>query len=1121
MFVLAGYYWTQNVGDMALRQAASELLSDRLETNLWAGHLGEWFYQPGGPCWDEVEGLVLPGGGLLQDLGGWDPQGWGKTSTPAVFWASVMVEAAAHGVPVVAWANGFGPFEHHDALEFARAAYEVTSYCSWRDEASARLAGGGGPVTADLALTCGIELSAAPDAPLAVVLRPFPRESAPDEVVAAVGALVVELGRPSVVLPFEPADAEHTEALAQVPGAELVEPDLSWEEKIQALERCSGVVTNRFHAAMWGLAAGAPVVALPTDDSKLLSAVEMFGSRVRVSTDAARDPKLLLKAWRAAEAEISGGGSQVRRRRSADLAARVREEADVVVEVLRSRARPVRVDPVVKVLVSSVRARAAEHGEQREQANRLATEVRTLGQELAKQRDAADEQVQALRAEITATADVADDLYRQLRETHTSTAWKAAAPIRALGGARRRSSLLLPYVNARRVRAAVKLAMRGDLDTLRQRLGATSAVAGAAHGDDLRGRKVVRRPAEPWPVDQPLVSVVIPCFNYGAYVDEAIHSVLAQTLGPRVELIVVDGGSTDEYTQARMAELAASPPPGTHVLLRTDGRHLVGDNRNYGIVHATGRYVACLDADDRLHPNYLEVATFLLERYGYDVVSTATKCFGNVDDTFGLLPEPELRDMVLANNVTTAAVFRRELWERSGGYRDTGLGAEHVHEDWRLWLRMSAMGARMHNIVGQELFFYRVHSNESLSNHGASNPELQRERVQELNSDVLTPEAYERSAQGRTVEVVVEGALDNLWMDRDDRPGVLLCLPFTIVGGAERLLSEVVSHLVRTGYRVVVVTTLATDRAFGDTTEWFTDAGADVFHLPRLLAPHRWHDFFDHLIRNKGMDVLLLAGSEFTYDLLPSLRERHPKLRVVDLLFNTVGHTANNRRHAPLIDLHLCENTEVEQWLLAREETRDRVIRVESGIDLEVYQPRNRSVSLPLRIGFSGRLSEEKDPLFFIDLAEAARDPKLEFVMTGAGPLERKVRARVARTKDAVKFIGVVDDISSHVAGLDVLVVPSKADGRPLAVLEALALGVPVLACSVGGLPTLVEHGENGWLVDPGDLPGFVAVLKGLAEDPQDLVRMRRSARAFAEANLDVTTMREQYESALRRVLER
>ena len=203
-------------------------------------------------------------------------------------------------------------------------------------------------------------------------------------------------------------------------------------------------------------------------------------------------------------------------------------------------------------------------------------------------------------------------------------------------------------------------------------------------------RTPVTRQADPWPADLPLVSVVVVCFNYGAYVDEAIASVLAPTAVEHCEILVVDGGSDDPQTVEKMRQLAADPPPRTRVLLRTDGRHLVGDNRNHGIEHARGRYVVCLDADDMLDPRYLEVALYLVERRGYDLVSTATQCFGLADDLFGLKQSPVLADMVQANYLTTVAVCRREFWESAGGFRDVGLGDSYVFEDWKLWLRVAA-----------------------------------------------------------------------------------------------------------------------------------------------------------------------------------------------------------------------------------------------------------------------------------------------------------------------------------------------------------------------------------------------------------------------------------------------
>ncbi|HCD05441.1 MAG TPA: hypothetical protein DEQ60_08975, partial [Methylophaga sp.] len=172
--------------------------------------------------------------------------------------------------------------------------------------------------------------------------------------------------------------------------------------------------------------------------------------------------------------------------------------------------------------------------------------------------------------------------------------------------------------------------------------------------------------------NQPLVSVVIPCFNYGDYIEDAIKSILAQTLQD-VEIIVIDGGSTDNSTRKKLKQLNY---PKTQIVLR-EGRHLVGDNRNYGINIARGRYICCLDADDTLSPTYLEKAVFLLETYGYDCISTAINFIGERKGQIGIIEQPNLRSMEQGNHIHTCAVYRRFFWEHVGGFYDTGLGAEH------------------------------------------------------------------------------------------------------------------------------------------------------------------------------------------------------------------------------------------------------------------------------------------------------------------------------------------------------------------------------------------------------------------------------------------------------------
>jgi glycosyltransferase involved in cell wall biosynthesis len=171
-----------------------------------------------------------------------------------------------------------------------------------------------------------------------------------------------------------------------------------------------------------------------------------------------------------------------------------------------------------------------------------------------------------------------------------------------------------------------------------------------------------------------------------------------------------------------------------------------------------------------------------------------------------------------------------------------------------------------------------------------------------------------------------------------------------------------------------------------------------------------------------------------------------------------------------------------------------------------------------LVVGYSGRISEEKGPDLFVDLASRLRDREARFVMTGAGPMDASTRRRAGRLRlDAtLEFRGVVADIADHLRHLDVLVLPSRQDGRPVVVLEALASGVPVVASRLGGIPEMVQDGVNGFLCPPGDVAAMAACIDRLITDRQLLATMKGNARRYAVDHLDAAVMNVRYLAALR-----
>lgn len=157
---------------------------------------------------------------------------------------------------------------------------------------------------------------------------------------------------------------------------------------------------------------------------------------------------------------------------------------------------------------------------------------------------------------------------------------------------------------------------------------------------------------------------------------------------------------------------------------------------------------------------------------------------------------------------------------------------------------------------------------------------------------------------------------------------------------------------------------------------------------------------------------------------------------------------------------------------------------------------------LGTRVGFVGRLSHEKAPDAFCELAARSR-PGLEWHVWGDGVMRADLEARYG---SHVRFHGVVSDVRPVWASLGLLVMPSRYEGLPLAALEALSMGVPVLATRVGGVPTVVLPGRTGWLIEVGDIEGALAAVEAWRNlSPEAAVSMGRAcwqhvAENFSEA---------------------
>lgn len=187
----------------------------------------------------------------------------------------------------------------------------------------------------------------------------------------------------------------------------------------------------------------------------------------------------------------------------------------------------------------------------------------------------------------------------------------------------------------------------------------------------------------------------------------------------------------------------------------------------------------------------------------------------------------------------------------------------------------------------------------------------------------------------------------------------------------------------------------------------------------------------------------------------------------------------------------------------------DKLHIVHCGVDPALYDRPRRPAAGERRLLFVGRLARVKGlaVLFEAFAALRATRPDLVLELIGDGPDRAWLEARAAARglSGAVRFLGYrpPEAVAEALAGADVFVLPSFAEGVPVVLMEAMASRTPVVATRVGGVQELVEDGVSGLTVPPGDPAALEAALARLLDDPDLRARMGEAGRATVTAEFD------------------
>lgn len=337
------------------------------------------------------------------------------------------------------------------------------------------------------------------------------------------------------------------------------------------------------------------------------------------------------------------------------------------------------------------------------------------------------------------------------------------------------------------------------------------------------------------------------------------------------------------------------------------------------------------------------------------------------------------------------------------------------------------------------------------------------------------------------------------------------------VGGQERVILDLARGLVERGHRTTVISlspggTLR-ERFAGIPVETL-DAGQGFNPITITRLAKRLRELAPDVVHTHNRSPMIYGG--------PAAK----LARVPRLVHTKHGRSDGGRAVMALCRLYdayvaVSEDTAV----VARDQERvpAKIVKViPNGIDTRAFVPdpaaRGRiraELKIPptaCLVGTAGRLVPEKNYGLLLAAGKGVLGDDVRLVLVGDGPERDALKALVDPSiAKYVHWLGIRHDIPALLSAFDLFALSSKTEGLPIAVIEAMAAGLPILCTSVGGLPKVVRHGETGMLVPSEDEAAYRTALRDLAHDATKRGVLGDAARVDATARFSLDRVMNDY----------
>lgn len=359
---------------------------------------------------------------------------------------------------------------------------------------------------------------------------------------------------------------------------------------------------------------------------------------------------------------------------------------------------------------------------------------------------------------------------------------------------------------------------------------------------------------------------------------------------------------------------------------------------------------------------------------------------------------------------------------------------------------------------------------------------------------------------------------------------ILFVSTSTTVGGAEKTLFTLATLLDPRRYQVAAVVSLKPE---GHYAKRLAEQGVrtetlNLARAPRPADARRLAEIIErerpdvvHAVMYQAIQLARMAKKRTAvpFKLVSSPRVNYRSRSLVTLLVDRWLKTRD--------DLLIAESDASRRFLLQQLGYKPaKVVVIRNGVDLAGWPASKidrQKKRLELRLGASdvlvgaiGRLDRQKGFATLVEAMARLKETPLRCVILGDGPERGRLEALIRRhhLERTVWLLGEKTEIPSWLSAFDLYCLPSLWEGLPNALLEAMALGLPVVASRVDGVPEAVTSGKDGLLVPPAKPAALAAALKSLAGDPQKRADLGAAAKAAVSERFTLRRMIDEYERA-------